>query len=242
MEVKTSSGLVAEVKHLTGKDLREIRRNAQTKGFHPMTYALQKCVTVKSPGVYKQVDDFGRLYSGDRIWLYYKIREATKGTRFDFELRCPVQGCGSLIKWNIFTDQITVKPLPDEHKKVLNSKNEFTEQLEGYGEVKVKYTDGYDELRLLDNTGKYDEFTAMVMSQVISVGEHSGEAALLRLMDESSADLTDKLLMICRRYEFGPETSIEVRCKSPRCGAISTVSMPTDIRFFYDAIGRTSSE
>jgi len=242
MEVATSSGLVAEVTHLTGKDLRQMRRNAQMKDFHPMTYALQKAVTVKSPGIYKQVDDFGRLLSGDRVWLYYKIREATKGNRFKFELRCPIPGCPGVIEWNIFTDQLTVKPLSDEHKKALNGKNEFMEMLDGYGEVKVRYTDGYDELRLLDNAGKYDEFTAMVLSQIISVGEHCGEAALLRLMDESSADLTDKLLMVCRRYEFGPETSIEVVCPNARCKAVSTVAIPTDIRFFYDAIGRISSE
>jgi len=240
MEVKTSSGLVAEVKHLTGEEMRELQRGANTKGFHPMTYALQKCVTVKSPGVYKQIDDFGRLYSGDRFHLYHKIREATKGPVFKFKINCPVQGCKSKIAWTVNLHELENRPLSDEHKKALNGKNEFTESLEGYGEVKVKYTDGYDELRLMDDTEKYDSFTAMVLSQVISVGENSGQAALLRLMNEESMDLTDKLLLICQKYEFGPETSIDIECRNPRCKAISTVQMPSDLRFFFDAIGGIS--
>lgn len=240
MEVKTSSGLTCDVHSLTGKDLRELKAGAQTKGFHPMTFAIQRGVMVKSPGIYKAVDDFGRLLSGDRVLLYAKVREATKGNIFKFDIRCPVQGCSEPVHWSLDLQKLDVKPLPDEHKKVLNSKNEFSEQLEGYGEVKVKYSDGYDELRLIDDAGKYDEFAAVVLSQIISVGEHSGAAAIMRLMDESSADLTDKLLLICKKYEFGLETSIDIRCTNPRCKAVSTVQMPLDLRFFYDAIGRIS--
>ncbi len=240
MEVKTSSGLVADANVLLGAAMRHIRRNAQTVGFHPMTYTLQQAVKVKVPGIYKNVDDFGSLLSGDRMQLYHKIREATKGKLFDFKLPCPVKGCNKPISWTVDLQKLPIKELPEEHKKILANKNEFTEQLEGYGEVKVKYTDGHDEMRLLDNMGKYDEFTAMVLGQIISVGDKKGEAAILKLMDENSADLTDKLLIICRKYEFGPVTAIQVVCHNPRCETISTVQMPSDIRFFYDAIGQLS--
>lgn len=245
MRVITPTGMTCEVSHMRGAQLREVRRLAQpgarkNDNFNPMTYILEQCVRVEGAGPYGGVKNFNDLLTGDRLYLYCKVREASLGTEYEFQVRCPA--CGKSFQWRLDLDDLDVISPPKEHVDAIAGGEGFLEEVDGYGQARIKYTTGHDELQMLSDLSKYDEWTATILAQVLSVGERTGRDAVQKLVDDEPIALMNALLALCRKYEFGYETVIEVQCTSDRCTRpVFPVRMPTDLGFFVRVPGRDFS-
>lgn len=246
LRITTPTGLVVDVRHYKGLDLRDAMREQKTMGakFDMVTFFLDRCVTqvVDYGPVYSHMIggkpprlDYRDLLSGDRYHLVLKLRQATHGENYQFKVPCA--SCRDWIYWGVNLNELDMRPLPDDHLKMLqDGKNAFPVETP-WGDAEMCYGTGRTEQRQSADNKPYGTFHATIMNRCLRVGDAVGREKILKRLDEEPGTMVDDLFAIVTQFEFGVQTRIGVVCqaspplKADGCGARTTVTLPFDLPF-----------
>jgi len=177
--------------------------------------------------------DVKDIYIQDRFFLLVEIRKYTKGTKYQFELKCP--DCGSQSLQSVDLNKLKVKKLKGKKTKTIELNDDISVEM-GYA-TRQNQIDAYNLLNLEDfSTGKQQADLGLVLTatQIISITTPDGtdkDATLedkVYLLENIPPEQFEKIGEI--RGEFGIDFSITIKCSHCKYG--HTASIPTENFFF----------
>ena len=245
------SGLVGEVRGLTGRDGRYLTNEQLVRDNEIEDYIFAHCWTATlddGPYAFKgQPPEWSRVLVGDRFYMLIAVREETyPGKEYAMKLQCTRMACKKRFEWDISLAKLLAektKRLSPEDRQVFLDGNRFAGIIPGTTTPFVfKLKTGADAKRtqlLMTNkkTGpkKQQERQNMIVDALASyIVEIDGvlkktDAVFDYLEDLSLASL-DALMPYIQAHDCGVETDIEVDC--PYCGGAMAISLPFDRGFF----------
>lgn len=252
MSTKTlPSGLVVEVRGLTGKDGSYISNPQLARTNQIEDYLLQNCVVgVVDAGPYdfgNKAIDWGRVLVGDRFAALIQLREATyPGKDYTAKIECPRTLCKNKIEWDLSLTELLDKKtqaLAPEDAELFKAGNKFPGIFPG---TDKKFTfhllTGQDEKRIRSRieqkkTGpksKQDRQNAFVESIAGRIVEIEGvpkkSDAIFDFLETLPLATLDALLPYLQKHDCGVETEIEIEC--PKCDGEIRIQLPFDVAFF----------
>lgn len=131
------SGLSLEARKIKGHELAAMAERAEAAGATELTDVLRGCfLGVIDPGPYPDLKagaaapNWMQVLKGDVLVAIFKLRRASipDGDNYLFHVRC--EECGHRYDWEIasLAEDLPVKPLPEESKRVLAQRGRFESQ------------------------------------------------------------------------------------------------------------------
>lgn len=244
------SGLVGEVRGLTGKDGRYLTNEQLVRDNEIEDYIFAHCWTsTVDPGPYDftGVPDWGRVLVGDRYSLLIAVREATfPGKEYAMKLQCGRGGCKRRFEWEIDLSKLLAektKLLAPADRELFKAGNRF-EDVIPFTKTPFVYQlqTGANAKRmqariLAKKTGpkkmqeKQNRLVDVIAGLVVEIGgvSHKGDAVFDFLEDLPLGSL-DAMLPLMQSHDCGVETTIEVECTY--CGGAMAIELPFDRAFF----------
>lgn len=243
MIVTCPTGFTVEVRKLKTKEINFLIDRKKFKE----TFAdrlLQDCVlNVQNMGVYafdpgKPVD-WGRVAVADRTAALVKIRIATYGDEYDFDLNCQMFECKKRIRWTVKLSDMPYTSISQETLELFKAGNRAEHQL---GSATVSYKviltgkDANEGEALLEKM-QDRQLTAALSTRIIDI---SGVPAAKRIdwLDDLDADELEGLKDVLSKADGGYDNELLVKC--PHCEAEQPVMVPFDRSFFLPRQGKRS--
>lgn len=174
------------------------------------------------------------VITGDRYYVFLKIREATFGAEYEFRVQC--SRCRSSFYWKLNLGDLEVKELPEEGRGHLVTGEPFEVELPGGDVVKFHIPRGKHEGA--GQSHGLDRLSGSVLARLDSIGDATDRKQMAEVLGELGLDELDLLLEEMEKVDGGVETSFEVLC--PECEWESTIVLPFDRTFFMPKAGRRS--
>ncbi len=242
LEVVCPSGLSGSVRGWKAKEanlLANRKGNRTGAGFDKM---LANCwLTTTDAGPYKDASngtlDWSKVLTCDRFWSLLRIRAATFGSDYEFDITCADRrNCGEKIPWECDLSALPFKELPEESRvKIAAGDNRFEYTLQ-WGEhagtaAYFRLQTGLGEKKAANLIRGQDTrmVVASLASRIIEVdGIEKGK--LIRFLDEMEmADLT-AMMDNFDEADGGVETTIEIECN--HCGLLQDIELPLAREFW----------
>jgi hypothetical protein len=137
MIIVCPSGLSGEIRGLTGKDLRAL--SGKAKGSEAIDRITSGAwLKTVEPGPYRlRADgslDWDKMLVGDSDYILFRVRVATHGSLYPFDVRCKDTSCREMISWEIDLDRdLPIKPLSEDSRRLFQAGNCFETALPGTG-------------------------------------------------------------------------------------------------------------
>lgn len=232
--VECPSGLVVEVRGLKTREANILGNRQAVKQGTVMDQILTGCtLRLVDPGPYSFSNgkvDWSKVHTGDRLFTILRIRAATFGEDYAFDVRCTERSCGERIKWVLKLCDLPVKPLPEAAREALRGDRILTTTLKGK-QVRFRLITGADEEknRRIIRAQPERLYLAALAARVVSI---EGVADVDRMRWLEDLDLADTALLREKMDEQdgGVETDIEVEC--PACDTVQEVRLPFGPEFF----------
>ncbi len=199
---------------------------------------LRSCwIETSDSGVYEELGDdikWTKLLVGDRFFALFAIRKATyPEEKYEFRVHCENRNCQEPIDWELDLDDLPVKKLPEESRKLYKDGNRFATEFADGTKIFFKLPSGEDEKKAQRFLrGDLDTIAALRVRLLgIGTGDNAVDISKWQdyLEDQEFADLRD-LLEHFDEVDGGIETTIEVVCQD--CAATQEVELPFGRDFF----------
>jgi len=245
------SGLVGEVRGLSGKDGRYLTNEQLVRDNEVEDYIFSNCWNATiDDGPYKfegRPPDWSKVLVGDRFFALIAVREATyPGKEYVIKLQCARLGCKRRFEW-----EIDLRELLAKKTKTLSAEDRATFQESNRFKATVPFTEKSFVFQL--NTGAIARRTQALLEakktgnkkmqqrqntlcDILSglILEVDGVAlkrdAIFDFLEELPMASIDALLPLVQSHDCGVETDIEVEC--PFCGGGMVITLPFDRAFF----------
>lgn len=175
------------------------------------------------------------VITGDRYYVFLKIREATFGPEYEFRVQC--SRCRTAFHWQLDLRDLEVKEMPEEGKRHLVNGEPFEVELPGGDLVRFHVPRGKHE-----NAGRVnglDRLSSAVLARLEQLGDATDRRQMADALGELGLDELDFLLEEMEKVDGGVETSFEVVC--PECEWETSVVLPFDRTFFMPKAGRRAT-
>lgn len=245
LEVECPSGLCGTVRGFKTKEANLLASRKEARANTSFDKILKACwLSTSDPGPYgdgasAEVPgiDWDKALTCDRFWTLLRIRAATFGDEYAFDIPCQDRGiCRKKISWSCNLSELPFKPLPQESRdRIAEGGNSFDTELL-YGEhagTKVTFSlqTGAGEKRAAKYASGQDTriVVASLASRIVAV-EGVAKGGLVRFLDDlEMADIMN-LVDTFDEYDGGTETTIEIEC--PHCGLLQEIDLPLGRDFF----------
>lgn len=213
-----------EINALTGVE-EDIMASRNVPQNEKMNRVLNSCI--RTIGEFSEREHLAGiipdLLLGDRTFLFFALRLVTHGPLFPFRKKCPE--CQNISTFNYDLSELPVYPMPNPEKRLYETK------LPHSGKVVVyRPLTGRDELQR-DRLRKRME--PLTLSLYLRIEEFDGRPVDSGQLQRLTAADRDFLRAEFEEIEGGIETSIDLKCQDPSCGAeFETEIDPSDPAFF----------
>lgn len=245
------SGLVGEVRGLTGKDGRYLTNEQLVRDNEIEDYIFEHCWTgTVDEGPYHfdgGAPDWSRVLVGDRFYLLISVRLATyPGQDYVFSLKCPATTCRRGFEWEVDLEKLLAEQtrrLSDADRAAFMEGNRLTGTIPftrtGFvfqlntGAVAKKTRARIDAKktgpkRLQERQNRIVDVVAGLILEIDGVPKK--HEAIFDYLEELPMASLDAMLPLLQSHDCGVETDVEVAC--PRCGTEMRISLPFDRAFF----------
>lgn len=233
---KCPSGLKGEIRKPKVREINDMRKGGST--IQAYTKLLRACWTrTIDRGIYSWEGDmnnvpWSEVLSGDRFHLLLRLRVGLYGPMYHFNVPC--RSCNQLYPWDINLDEdLIIKPLVDEAKEILKSKEKIFEcsTLDGH-EIRFRAGTGGLEKMVDDQEEPIIKF---VLPRIASLDDQAQPKKIREVLLDMDQDVFDDLRAKMAISECGPDTTITTRCT--KCGAPNTSDLPFGPAFFFPKSG-----
>jgi hypothetical protein len=245
------SGLVGEVRGLTGKDGRYLTNEQLVRDNEIEDYIFSHCWTATvDDGPYKfdgKPPDWGRVLMGDRFAMLIAVREETyPGKEYVVKLQCGRTGCKKSFEWEIHLAELLAKKtkrLAPEDRAVFQDGNRFESvipftttkfffQLQtGANAKRVQArieAKKHGPKKAQERQNRLVDVVAGLIVEIDGVPKKAD--AVFDFLEELSLGSIDALLPLMQSHDCGVETDIDIECT--HCGGAMEISLPFDRAFF----------
>lgn len=229
------SGLAGEVRALKVKEADALASAAAAKQGTSFEAVFANCwLRTSEKGIY-QLDASGRLDWGsvllcDRFYALLRIRAATFGEAYDFDVTS-CANCERLFEWSLRLADLPVKALPESTLAQLRTQNEFTAVLVDGRTVRFHLQTGAGEIS--SSQAMHRQPTARITASLL------GRIDAIDAVDKpflrgaiQDLDMGEAISLIEQfdAVDGGVETAINVNCK--HCGADQVIELPLGKSFW----------
>lgn len=231
--IQCPSGLAGQVRNLKVKEADALADTVEAKQGTSFDSVLAGCwLRTDSPGVYEKTAlrsdgslDWSKVYLADRFHALLRIRAATYGEDYDFDVpKCT--GCDERYGWSLRLEDLPVKPLPEETRALLvQGTNSFETSLPDGRRVLFHLQTGEREAKavLFARKQPRNKVTMSLLARVDEIGGVRGPG-LRAVVEDLSMPETLHLLEQFDAVDGGVETDIATHC--PHCGFENVVELP----------------
>ena len=251
MQVNLPSGMLGEVRGLSGRDGRYLTSESTIRDGELEDFILGHCWTrTIEPGPYNHKGgeiDWDSVLVGDRFYALISVREATyPGKDYPLKLQCAQLLCKKKFEWEIRLAELLekrTKRLDPKHIELFKAGNRFTETIPDTDTKFIfKLKTGGDAKRTLKHiemkkTGpkKQQERQNLMIDSLASyileidgVGKKKDD--IFDYLENRPLGTIDSLMPLIQSYDCGVDTDIEVEC--PHCDGEMIIKLPFDRAFF----------
>lgn len=234
------SGLIGEFRGMKAKDFDAFVRAKSLAGFNSLVNSC--CSGVSDPGPYNIPEgakfDWVNALLGDKFYALLQIYRATYGKLYKFETKCTNPVCANKLNASIDLTAMTVRPLPEESRRVfVSGGNVFDGRVpaeeSSYGQdinFKFRLATGVTELEHSRAKKRaIREVTTAFLSRLISV-DGVGAGQLEEWAEDIDMSDYNAMLDVMDAHDCGVDTEVEVAC--PHCGNTMAMPLPLDQSFF----------
>jgi hypothetical protein len=253
MSVKLPSGMIGEVRGLTGKDGRYLTNEQKIRDNEVEGFVLSNCwARTLDEGPYHlkgSAPDWDNALIGDRFYAMIAIREATyPGKEYPLKLQCGRTGCRRKFEWEISLQKLLdekTKMLAEADREIFAKDNLFVENLPLVTPAKkfvfklktggdAKRTMKYIESKKFGTKKMQERQNLMIDSLASYIVEIEGVAkkrdAIFDFLEECPLGTIDETMPLIQSHDCGVNTDIDVEC--PHCHGGMIVTLPFDRAFF----------
>jgi hypothetical protein len=245
MRVDFPSGLVAEMRPLTGEQMALIaeQNDGNPSGDSGFQQLLSGCWdSTLDVGPYSFLKegnakpDWKRMLKGDMLTGLIALRQMsiTDGDEYEFNVRCSENDCRASIKWTVHLSKLGTKKLSRELQEKVRTGAPIQVEFNGTPITFKLGTLAQEEPMLLvmkrHNRRKVTA-VELIASQLISIeGVKDTPVARWKWVGALTWGELQDLRELLDSYDCGVETSFEVKCTS--CNMEQEVALPLGKRFF----------
>ena len=253
MQVVLPSGMMGEVRGLSGRDGRYLTSQSTFQDGELEDFILSHCWTrTLDPGPYNlkgAEPDWDAMLVGDRFYGLIATREATYPSK-DYPLKLQCGTCKKKFEWEISLSKLLAEKtrrLAPKDAETFKNGNRFTEVIPGTDTKFVfKLKTGGDAKRTMKHiemkkTGpkKQQERQNLMVdslaSYIISIdGVDKKKDAIFDYLEDLPLGSIDALMPLIQGYDCGVDTAIEVDCT--HCDRSMTIALPLDLGFFMPSM------
>jgi len=236
------SGLAGEVRALKVKEADALANQAAAKQGTSFESIFTGCwAATTDPGPYKfagEKPEWGSVLVCDRFFTLMRIRAATYGERYEFQVNKCV-GCGERFAWELNLNELPVKALPEESITNFKDSNRFYAHLTDGRQVRFHLVTGTGEIANAQSKGRQlQRVTASLMGRIDEIEgvEPKDKFRFINDLDMGEAAI---LLEQFDAVDGGVETTLDIYC--PHCATSQEVQLPLD-RNFWVPIKRATKD
>lgn len=220
--IQCPSGLSGHVRGLKGKEAAIFTDKVAMKSGQFLDRILKACwEETLEPGPYQMGKDgkptWSEVLSGDRLFLFLRVRAETLGEIYEAQIKCPE--CGKRIQKEVNLLELELKTLSPEDMEGFVNGNVLTGELPDGKEFTFRLATGQDELR----AAKLGEDASMSQILATRITGVEGESSVRAYLDEAPLPYLFAVLAEMQRRDCGVDTGIQFECK---CGEAGKIDLP----------------
>lgn len=248
--VTLPSGLVGEVRGLTGKDGRYLSNDQLVRDEAIEDYVFSHCWTnTLDDGPYAfdgKPPDWGKVLIGDRFVTLIAVREETyPGDDYVMKMQCERAGCRKRFEWEIQLGELLAKktkPLAAKDRALFQNGNRFEEvipftstkfvfQLQtGNNAKRVRARIEAKKLGPKKLQERQNFLVDVVAGQIIEIEGLTKVEAIFDFLEDLPMKSIDALVPLIQSHDCGVSSLIDVEC--PHCGRAMQIELPFERAFF----------
>jgi hypothetical protein len=232
------SGLQIDIRGFKAKEAGLLADRVGMRSGASYTSILAACsLSVADCGPYKLAPGggvhWGQAIVADRFYALLRIRAATYGEDYWFNVQCDNEACREPIEWELRLCDLPFKALPESSRELLRQgKNRFESTIPSLGKkvwFKLQTGDGEASAAKVLKGSPTDMMTQALAARIIEV---EGVPAHQRVDFLGELEMADVMRLLERfdDADGGVETRIEIECRE--CGNLMEVELPLGKDFF----------
>jgi hypothetical protein len=250
-QITLPSGLVGEIRGLTGRDGRYLTNEQLVRDHEIEDYIFTHCWNATiDDGPYKfegKPPDWGRVLAGDRFFMLIAVREETyPGKEYVVKLQCARPVCKKPFEWEIdlaaLLREKTTRLSPEDRaifqdsnrfeSVIPQTKTKFVFQLQtGANAKRVQArieAKKNGPKKMQERQNRLIDVLAGLIVEIEGV-PHKADA-MFDFLEDLPMGAIDALMPLMGAHDCGVETDIDVACS--HCGGEMRITLPFDRGFF----------
>lgn len=238
LDIVCPTGLSGTVRNVKGRELKQMSDRKKMRTGAALDDMLKGCwLQTGESSIYTFTDgqmNFDEVLVGDRYFILTRIRMASYPNEpYAFRVSCGEADCKAPINWEVMLEDLPVKMMSEESKKIFKAGNRYVTTVSHDGNehrVYFRLQNGKDEKRNAKRS-KQDssDYISVLKTRLLSI-DGVEDKRIDAFLEDLDIDQHRDLLESFDEWDCGIDTTFDVVCDD--CGCTKEVELPLDKAFF----------